>query len=480
MADSSPTNVVSFARRDTQTQALSALDALHQLVETRQMARRSQDFSTFERELHQRVMAFEREILARELAGMDIDEPEIMIEGIPHRRTLRSKQTYLTSAGEVVVERTLYRPRGDPYAPAVAAVDLDVGIVDGYLTPTAANLALYVVTELTPSGAAALFKRIGNMQPSKSTLDRLPKHVSATWEKNRESFEEALRAATVIPQNATTVAVSLDGVLAPSTDGDGAAKRERTADAGQLTRGPAGYREFSCATLSFCDAKGEMISSIRFARAPEANKATLKTMIEAELAVVRERRPDLALVKLADGAADNWTFLARTLKDGVELVDFFHAAEHLNEALGAAYGEGTTEARRRFANLRHVLLEEDEGVERVIRALDYLRRKHKRHTTIAQAASYFRKHRHRMSYAAAKKAGLPIGSGVVEAACKTLVTQRLKRSGMRWSDDGAQAVLTPRGWVQSERFDEAWVIVASTWQVNVTFIGQVVPISRAG
>ena len=55
-----------------------------------------------------------------------------------------------------------------------------------------------------------------------------------------------------------------------------------------------------------------------------------------------------------------------------------------------------------------------------------------------------------MNYAELKAQGFMIGSGVVEAACKTLVTQRLKQSGMRWSVPGAQASLTPRGWDQSE------------------------------
>ncbi|MBP7616536.1 MAG: hypothetical protein KA756_12855 [Steroidobacteraceae bacterium] len=60
-----------------------------------------------------------------------------------------------------------------------------------------------------------------------------------------------------------------------------------------------------------------------------------------------------------------------------------------------------------------------------------------------------------MRYAEMKSNGFMIGSGVAEAACKTLVTQRLKQSGMRWGVDGARAILTPRAWDQSERFDEA-------------------------
>jgi hypothetical protein len=78
-----------------------------------------------------------------------------------------------------------------------------------------------------------------------------------------------------------------------------------------------------------------------------------------------------------------------------------------------------------------------------------------------------------MRYAELKARGFPIGSGVVEAACKTLVTQRLKLSGMRWSTARAQAVLTPRGWDQSERFDQAWAIVAATFHTEVTVLANV-------
>jgi hypothetical protein len=72
---------------------------------------------------------------------------------------------------------------------------------------------------------------------------------------------------------------------------------------------------------------------------------------------------------------------------------------------------------------------------------------------------------------------LMIGSGVVEAACKTLVAQRLKLSGMRWSSRGAQAILTMRGWDQSERFDEAWALVAATYQREVHVLAKVIDIT---
>jgi hypothetical protein len=89
----------------------------------------------------------------------------------------------------------------------------------------------------------------------------------------------------------------------------------------------------------------------------------------AELMGALKRRPGLLLAKVADGAEDNWTFLHEEVPEGPEVVDFYHAAEHLNSALAAVYGDGTLQAQRRFNDLRHVLREEPSGVEKVITAL---------------------------------------------------------------------------------------------------------------
>jgi hypothetical protein len=169
------------------------------------------------------------------------------------------------------------------------------------------------------------------------------------------------------------------------------------------------------------------------------------------------------------------------MPEGTEIVDFFHAAEHLNTALASVYGDGTVEARRRFEDLRFVLREEPEGVEKVIRSLDYLRKKHPSKSQLSKELAYFRNQRHRMRYQQFVAEGLPIGSGVVEAACKTLVTQRMKQSGMRWGQDGGQAILTVRAWTQSgDRFDRAWALLAATYQAEVIVLHNVVPFPPGG
>ena len=96
----------------------------------------------------------------------------------------------------------------------------------------------------------------------------------------------------------------------------------------------------------------------------------------------------------------------------------------------------------------------------MIRALRCLRDRAKRNraarAVIERELAFFRKHRKRMRYRDLSEQGFAIGSGVVEAACKTLVTQRLKRSGMRWCIHGGQAVLTVRALIKSQRFARAW------------------------
>ena len=429
-----------------------AVDALERLCEhigtfrTRPLV--GEDFERVERELHEWFVEAEREVLGELLESLDVDVPSVEIGERRLHRVLNSTESYTTAVGPVKVARTLYRSGRER---AVAPMELRAGIVEGHWTPLAARQASCVVAQMTPSEGEALLRELGNMAPSKSSLDRLPKALSARWEVSREAFESALREAAVVPDEAVTVAVSLDGVMVAMKDGKRADKRERSRAAGRRAKGPAGYQEAGCATLSFYDIEGERLDTLSIARMPEPKKATLKTMLGAELDTVLRRRPDLQVVTVADGAHDNWRYLDALAPEATAVVDFYHAAEQLKSALDARYGENDARGRAQFHKLRHVLLDDPDGVDKVIRALDYQRKKFPRRTRIGQVLRYFRRNRHRMRYADTQARHLPIGSGVVEAACKTLVTQRLKRSGMRWRRAGGQAILTLRALIHGCR-----------------------------
>ena len=99
--------------------------------------------------------------------------------------------------------------------------------------------------------------------------------------------------------------------------------------------------------MSFYDAVSERLSTVRMARMPEKHKATLKDTLSEEIAMVLGQRPDLTLVKLADGAKDNCSYLGAVLPKGIELIDFYHACEHLKVAFDAAYGENNSQCKAR-------------------------------------------------------------------------------------------------------------------------------------
>jgi hypothetical protein len=357
-------------------------------------------------------------------------------------------------------------------------LELRAGIIAGHWTPRAARQAAFAVAHLTPGQSEALFDEIGGMRPSRSSLDRLPKELSSHWEAHRQEWEAALRTHETIPSEATVVAISVDGVSAPMKGGG----RERHAKQdlpGKHASGPTGNREVGCGTVVLYNAEGERLQTVRYGRMPERNKLTLQHQLEAEVAHVTAVRPDLVRVLLSDGAKDNWRLLSEVAQasqppgqSSVEIVDFYHACDHLKEACDAAWGESTPRGKAEFERLKTLLKEADDGADPVIRVLKYQRgraRARKRERLETQL-TYFRNQHHRMRYADYIRRGLPIASGVMEAACKTLVTQRMKQSGMAWTQVGGQAILTLRSLIQSDRWQPGWDLLSADFRTPVTVL----------
>jgi hypothetical protein len=434
----------------------------------------SKSLEVFERELHRRLMAFEAEIMGTQLARYDLDADGIEVQGQQYRLKMKSQQEYSGLAGTFTIERNLYVPRtGD--GKAMAPLELRAGIVEGYWTPLAARVMARAVASTTPKEAEGLFEEFGGMKPSTSSLDRLPKYLSEEWEENREAFEGELRNQEQVPREAAAVGVSLDGVQVPMKDGDRAEKRSQE---DKRPQGPAGYREVGCGTVTLYDREGNRLQTIRYARMPEEKKVTLKSQLEIELWSILRTRPDLDLVRLADGAIDNWEFLdllpERLGRDPNKdkdkaAVDLYHVLERVKKALDAYHGDQTPESKAAFEECRIWFREKYDGAERVIRALRY-RRDRSRGTAkciIKEQIKYLEKRKDLMRYKRLLDKNLPVGSGVVEAACKTLAAERMKRSGMSWRDEGGQAILTLRSLIQTDRWNAGWSLLASQYKIPV-------------
>lgn len=437
----------------------------------------TESFEKFETELRERIAAFETEVVARRLEQYDVDAALVEVHGEQFRRKAVYEKEYHCLSGSFTVKRALYVPR-DGVGRGVVPLDYRAGIVEGAWTPRAARSMAHAAASTTPREAAELFESFGGYKPSTSTLDRLPKALSDMWENQRETFEQDLREQEIIPAEAVAVGVALDGVLVPIRPERESGKGSKPRKTGEVTRS---YHEASCGTISFYDADGERIETVRYSRAPEYKKRTLKQQLQAELESIFATRPDLTLVCLSDGATDHWEFLDALgkrlgVKEVRRAVDFFHVAERVKTALDAAHGEGTAESRAEYEKLRVVLKESENGAARVLRSLRHQRDRltGARRATVAEQVTYLenRKKAGLLNYKALRDEKLPIGSGVVEASCKTLVTQRVKRSGMNWDVRyrGLQAILTLRALIQSNRWAAGWALLSRHYTPTVTII----------
>lgn len=437
------------------------------------------EFASYEHELHERLMKLERELLAAELERYDVAETEIEVEGERYRRIMSSGKNYLSTAGEVRVERHLYRRVGADQERCICPLALRAGIIGGYATPRAARQMNFAAAHLPPREAAELFVEIGGMRPSHTTIDNQPKLIAEVWEANRQEWEEALRQTEAVPPPATVWAISLDGVMAPVCQADGSKKE---ASAGKQASGPLGYREIGCGSVALYDQEGQRLSTVRYGRMPERKKATLRQQLTAECHHILRQAPHLTVVKLADGAPDNWDYLshldlglppsAQAKIEQIEIVDFCHVADHLKRGCDAIWPHDPDKSKAKFETWRTTLKEVAGGADKIIRSFRYYlgRLSGKNKEALQTELTYFLNQRPRMDYAAYLQQGLPIASGVIEATCKTLVTQRMKCSGMRWGMAGGQAILTLRSLIQSDRWQQAWSLVQAEFRKPISIV----------
>jgi hypothetical protein len=307
----------------------------------------------------------------------------------------------------------------------------------------------------------------------------LPKELSPHWEAHRVEWEKKLRQSETIPDLAKTIAISVDGVMAPMRGVKEQEKAAKAQQSGKHASGPTGYKEVGCGTVTLYDQESNRLQTIRYGRMPEPKKATLQQQLETETRSTLALCPTLRRIHLADGAQHNWALLNEIElhlppadQPPMEIVDYYHACDHLKNGCNAAWGDSSVASKSQFERLKTLLKEADDGTERIIRTLRYQRNKAKGHkrTRLDRELTYFCNQRHRMLYAHYLALHLPIARGVMEASCKTLVTQRFKCSGMAWTISGGQAILTLRSLIQSDRWASAWQLLQADFRKEVNVV----------
>jgi len=220
-----------------------------------------------------------------------------------------------------------------------------------------------------------------------------------------------------------------------------------------------GYQEASAATVSVYDRRGRRRGTVYLGQMPQKHQATLTedltALVQAVLTQWSGPLPRLVYVTDKGQAQDNYyRRVLRRMKHPQNpkkrlawewVLDFFHVCSYVSKLRDALFGDG---GRRWFERMRRWLRDRDQGVAHILRSATQHRNRRQltkqARREFGKAYRYLRKHSRWMADARYRRLGLPVGSGVTEAACKTVFTQRFKRAGMRWHRDSGQVIVDLR------------------------------------
>jgi len=222
-----------------------------------------------------------------------------------------------------------------------------------------------------------------------------------------------------------------------------------------------GYKQIMVGAIDILDAEGERLQTVYIAHAPEDGKATFLARMERELNRLRPRYVHLFWLGLCDGAPDLQAWLEAHCNYCT--LDFYHVTEYVSET-APAFCSTPAQHKAWLQETLHDLKHHRNGAKRLLRKLTekleelQAQAPESAHqNALVSAVRYVNNNLDRMDYAGNQALDLPIGSGVIEAACKHVVKQRVACSGMKWKRKSLQAVLTLRSLYQSTgRWEQFW------------------------
>ena len=401
------------------------------------------------------------------LESKDVRCAEVVVGEETFRFKCLSGKAFLSFWGPEEVTRALYQNADDTRT--VAPLDAAWGMQDHFMVAEVREASGFAHAQMPSEEAQTLFEKCALFHPHRTQIKRLSREMGKFIDAHRAELDKRIRDEEELPPGVCALAVSMDGANVLMREPGG--KRGRPAERPMEMRQSedTAYRNAMVGTVTLYGAvpegekTPERLSTRYVARMPEENALRFKSQLEAEVvSVLRKLPPEIPKVFLCDAARSIWNYrkqsdLFRTFEP---LVDCCHALEHLSLVAEAVFGKGAKEAIQWFERYATVLIEQDDGARRVLRSMDYYARARSlsasQRTAYNQQRKFFANNASRMTYAQFRRRGLPIGSGPVEAACKTLIKQRLCQSGMRWSSEGGQAILDLRAYIKSGRWNSMW------------------------
>lgn len=370
------------------------------------------------------------------LEQFDSDGSQIAVGGVTfYPRSEKESKCFQTPYGQCDIERYIYQSASG--GPTYVPLEISARII-GTSTP---KMAKMVSSKYANDGAPGVQRDLAenhNRPLALSFIKKVSDAVGIIAITKEESWTYEL---PTFEKSVGSISVGLDGTC--------------------LNMKEDGWREAMCGTIAFFDRSGNRMHTVYTAAEPEYGKEKFLTKLDREIDNVIRLFPDTPIIGLADGASSNWTFL-KGFAD-VLTVDFWHFSEYLSKAASAMYpGKNNASMREQWLEDACNSSKHKHGaVSRLLKEMEtFIASKRMRtedRSTLQSTITYLNNHKTKMHYAKNIEANIPIGSGVTEAACKSLVKVRMCRGGARWNSKGASVVLTLRAiHMTSVRWDSFW------------------------
>jgi hypothetical protein len=388
---------------------------------------------------------------ARSLVEGLLNDPAL---AVPKDRAFAGEKCYRnrskvieTLFGKVELRRNYYYS-AKSQAQGRLPLDDALGLIEGY-SPGLARLMCRIAAEQSYELAGADLLAYAGVSVEGRAIQRMASLMGPKMRAARQSQPEPAS-----PKAIPIMYVSADGTGVPMMRGELENRKGRQPDGSARTR----EVKLGCVfTQQGADAEGNPLrdpSSTTYIGALET-AADFGLQLRQE-AIRRGMAGARKMVFLGDGAPWVWEQARINFPNATCILDFYHAFEHLGALSEALEGKGSPAAKRRTARWAKSM--KKGGIERILASAQKLLDS----GTVADGLEagrqieYFRKNQHRMRYDRYRQQHLFIRSGVVEAGCRTVIGQRLKKSGMFWSQPGAQNVIDLRCALLGGHFDHDW------------------------
>ncbi len=372
---------------------------------------------------------------------------QMCFQGIWYRRRSKTpNRSVATVFGTITLWRMLYQPLHG-VEPSIFPLEIRLGLEAGLATPALAERAAQAAATSTQSTVLASLKNDHGVCWSVASLRTIVAGVATGMEPHRQDAQAA-HLLTWLEQadrssggRKPVLAVGRDGLMVP-------------------IRGQESYREGATATVSVYDRRGQRLGTVYLGRMPEPGQETMSRQLTALIVAVLRgwTGPLPRLAYITDAGYQPTAYYRRVLKrmthpshPGRKLkwewvIDYYHVCDYIFKLSETLFTEAS-KAQAWARKMCRWLKTKPNAIYRILHSAAAIRSRRivlGSKALYRQAYDYLRKRARHLDYRRYRHDHLPIGSGVTEAACKTVFTQRMKQSGMTWNLDSGQSIVDLR------------------------------------